>query len=189
MSSSEVVEVEDIGPVMLEHSARARRLTITVNLEGRVRAAVPRHISFDSALDFVRLKKSWIKKTMGRIQRMRSRQRPLVTLNSHLDKAHAKEVLVPRLAELAKKYGFHFNRVHIRNQKTRWGSYSHKGDISLNMKIMLLTEDMRDYVLLHELVHTKVYNHSARFWAELNKYVPDAKAKDTQLRRYDLRLI
>ena len=146
-------------------------------------------VSFESALDFARQKKGWIRKTLDRIEQMHTRQRPLLPLTSHLDKTQAKEVLVARLTELAKKHGFHFNRVYVRNQKTRWGSCSHKGDISLNMKIMVLSEDMRDYVLLHELVHTKVYNHSPRFWAELNKYVPNAKAKDAHLRWYDLRLL
>ncbi|HTY82088.1 MAG TPA: M48 family metallopeptidase [Dehalococcoidales bacterium] len=189
MSSVQIVEVEGIGPVMLEHSARARRLTITVNLQGRIRAAVPLRVSFESALVFVRQKKNWIKKTMARIELMHTRQRPLVTLTNHLDKEQAKVVLVTRLTELAKMHGFHFNRVYVRNQKTRWGSYSHKGDVSLNMKIMVLSEEMRDYVLLHELVHSKIYNHSPRFWAELKKYVPDAKAKDARLRWYDLRLL
>jgi predicted metal-dependent hydrolase len=189
MNNLHIVEVEEIGPVLLEHSPRARRLTITVNLDGRIRAAVPLHTSFDSALNFVRQKKNWVKKTLDKIQLMKSRQRQMVTLTSPLDKARAKEVLVARLTELANKFGFQFNRVHIRNQKTRWGSCSRNNDISLNMKIMALSEEMRDYVLMHELVHTKIYNHSSKFWAELNEYVPEAKAKGKQLRQYDLRLI
>jgi predicted metal-dependent hydrolase len=189
MGSSQIIDIEDIGPVVVEHSTRARRLTVTVNLEGRIRAAVPRGISFESALDFVRQKKNWIKKTLDRIQQMKDRQRQLITLTSPIDKEQAKEVLVKRLTELAKQHSLHFNRVHIRNQRSRWGSCSRNNDISLNMKIMVLSEDMRDYVLLHELVHTKVYNHSPKFWAELNKYVPDAKAKDKRLRWYDLRRI
>jgi predicted metal-dependent hydrolase len=189
MNNLKVVEVEDIGQVILEHSTRARRLTLSVNYEGRIRAAVPLHVSFDSAMDFVRLKKKWVKKILNKIQQIKSRQRELTAFSSNLDRIQAKEVLTARLTELAKKHSFTFDRVYIRNQKSRWGSCSHKGDISLNMKIMVLAEELRDYVLLHELVHTKVYNHSARFWAELNKYVPDAKLKAAQLRQYDLRLL
>ena len=96
--------------------------------------------------------------------------------------------MTSRLNRLAKEHGFTFNRVSIRSQKTRWGSCSRNNNISLNIKLVLLSEAMVDYVILHELVHTRIYNHSKEFWLELDKYVGNSKATASRLRRYGLGL-
>jgi predicted metal-dependent hydrolase len=87
----------------------------------------------------------------------------------------AREALVPRLAELAGIHGFRYERVSIRQQRTRWGSCSRKGTISLNAKLLLMPGAAADYVLLHELCHTVQMNHSARFWALVEKHDPEYK--------------
>jgi predicted metal-dependent hydrolase len=88
-------------------------------------------------------------------------------------------LLPQRLELLARQHGFTYKSVHIRNLKSRWGSCSHDNSIGLNIFLMQLPWRLIDYVLLHELVHTRVHNHSAKFWEELQKYSPAAK----QLRR------
>jgi hypothetical protein len=79
--------------------------------------------------------------------------------------------------------------VSIRNQTTRWGSCSAKGNISLNLKLVALPPELFDYVILHELVHTREHNHSARFWRELDKYVENGKAKAKALREYGVGIL
>ena len=79
-------------------------------------------------------------------------------------KGKAEKVIPERLAELAELHGFHFNRVTIRGQKTRWGSCSSSKNINLNYKLLFLEQPLVDYVLIHELCHTLEMNHSARFW-------------------------
>jgi len=74
-------------------------------------------------------------------------------------------------------HDFRFNKVSIRNQKTKWGSCSAGNNISLNMNLARLPEELRDYVILHELVHTRIKNHSREFWALLDEFV-DGRAKD-----------
>jgi predicted metal-dependent hydrolase len=88
----------------------------------------------------------------------------------------AREELVPRLARLAAMYGFKYERASIRQQRTRWGSCSRKGTISLNARLLLLPAVVVDYVLLHELCHTVQMNHSPRFWALVERHDPDYKA-------------
>ena len=83
----------------------------------------------------------------------------------------AVRVLPSRLAKLASQHGFHYANVTIRNTKTRWGSCSAKQRINLSASLMFLPEHLIDYVLLHELCHTREMNHSDRFWALLNKAV------------------
>jgi len=88
----------------------------------------------------------------------------------------AKRVLPPRLAELSAIHGFTFTAVHIKNSRSRWGSCSNSKSINLSLSVMLLPQELSDYVLLHELCHTQEMNHGERFWALMDK-VTGGKAK------------
>ncbi|MBQ5888600.1 MAG: M48 family metallopeptidase [Bacteroidaceae bacterium] len=90
----------------------------------------------------------------------------------------AKELLPPRLKQLAQKKGFTYNRCIVKNVHTRWGSCSTKGNINLNMHLVQLPNELIDYVLLHELCHTVEMNHSERFWTLLDSVTAPAKAKE-----------
>ena len=81
---------------------------------------------------------------------------------------YAKKVLPPRLAALAGKHNLKYTCCSVRNSHTRWGSCSGKGNISLSIYLVLLPDELIDYVLLHELCHTLEMNHSERFWARLD---------------------
>lgn len=77
----------------------------------------------------------------------------------------------------------------MREQRTRWGSCSGKNNISLNVKLVLLPEELIDYVILHELVHTRIHNHGKKFWDELDIYTGNAKAVAKRLKMSDLRIM
>ncbi len=175
LMTSRIVRVEGIGPVLLERSARARRIVISVRPAG-VRVAVPSRVPFPQALEFVRLKKGWVRRHLARLAREEKRRRALADAFARIDRPAAARQLKDRLRYLAGKHGFSYNRVTIRDQRTRWGSCSPGNNISLNVKLVLLLPELRDYVLLHELVHTRFHNHSRRFWAKLDRYVGDARA-------------
>ncbi|MCW3787111.1 M48 family metallopeptidase [Plebeiibacterium sediminum] len=97
----------------------------------------------------------------------------------------AKNYLPHRLHQLAKIHGFHYNRVFIKNLKSRWGSCSHVNNINLNLHLMRLPDHLIDSVLLHELCHTVEKNHGPGFWGLMNK-VTDGKAKmlDKEMKNY-----
>ena len=98
-------------------------------------------------------------------------------------KIEAKNYLPQRLGFLANKYGFKYGSVALRNQKTRFGSCSFKNNINLNINLMKYDFDCIDYVLIHELVHTKIKNHSEKFWVEVEKYCPDYKILRKKLKK------
>jgi predicted metal-dependent hydrolase len=93
-----------------------------------------------------------------------------------------REELVPLLARLAEENGFTFGEVFIRGQKTRWASCSSRGTISLSFKLLFLDRDAVRCVLLHELCHTVLMDHSPRFWALLGGYEPGYKAINKRMR-------
>jgi hypothetical protein len=108
--------------------------------------------------------------------------------NRPIKQSEARSLLIGRLDELAKKHGFTYNRVFIRNQKTRWGSCSNKNNINLNINLVRLPDALIDYTILHELVHTRIKNHGKRFWDQLDRVLDDAKKLDKRLSQYNLLL-
>ena len=184
-----VVDIDGVGSVLFEQSNRARRLNITVRSGKGVRVAIPSGLSFKSARDFVHSKTDWIRKHLDRLEAERQHHEFLVTEVASVDRDEAKKRLIAQVDELAKKYGFNYNRVSIRNQRTRWGSCSVKNNISLNIKLASLPQNLVDYVILHELVHTRIKNHSKTFWEALVRLMKDAKAADRQLKAYRLALL
>jgi predicted metal-dependent hydrolase len=184
MKDSQTIHIKDIGAVILEHSRRARRIVISVRPGIGVRVAVPSRTSFKSAQDFVNVKKTWIIKHLGKIREYEKRKQAFNETFLAIDKKEAQKKITSRLAELAKQHGFHYKKISFRNQRTRWGSCSAKGTISLNIKLAALPPDLTDYVILHELVHTRVHNHSPKFWRELDNYVTNSKARAKKLVEY-----
>lgn len=97
----------------------------------------------------------------------------------------AKKILPQKLDELAVKFGFRYQKVTIRNNKRNWGSCSSKNNISLNLQMMKLPDELIDYILLHELVHTEIKNHGEKFWERLNNITNNrARELAKQVRKY-----
>jgi predicted metal-dependent hydrolase len=182
---STTCEVPDVGPVVLAISNRAKHLRITVRPDRAVRLTIPRGVSVKRAQQFLNSRIPWIKKHMRRFEELEN-NRERVPL-PQISKTRARAALIERLEGLAELHDFRFNKVSIRNQKTKWGSCSAKNNISLNMNLVRLPAELRDYVILHELVHTRIKNHSSKFWTELDVYVGGgARALSQVLRSYKL---
>ncbi len=188
-ANSSTVEIDGVGPVLFERSRRARRLSVSVKRLTGVRVAIPYGVSFKKAEEFVSARTDWINKHLDRIKQF-EREYATITQNSpDIDMAKAKRKLFRRLKHLAEKHGFTYNRVFIRNQRTRWGSCSSRRNISLNMRLVMIPDELMDYVILHELTHTRFKNHSKDFYAELDRLVGNRKSMDVQLKEYGLGLL
>ena len=170
---------KDVGIIRYIRNNRAKRIIISIKPEF-VRVTIPRRQTLKNAQKFVEQKINWIKKHSNNMKELIQKSKELPKIN----KEEARDKLGKRLSELAMEHNFQYNRVSIRNQRTRWGSCSSKDNISLNMKLLHLPNQLIDYILLHELVHTRVKNHSQDFWNELETVVPNARTVDKQLRDY-----
>ena len=94
----------------------------------------------------------------------------------------ARERLVPRLLQLAEEHGLRVSRVTIRNQRSRWGSCSRSGAIALNFRLLQMPPSVRDYVLVHELMHLREQNHGRRFWKLVERACPAFRDAERWLR-------
>ena len=143
---------------------RARRYLLRVEGNGTVRVTLPRGGTREEALDFVRKHVTWIERQRYRVA--------VVQPARPGDLSLAREELTARLLTLASEHGLRVRAVTVRDQRTRWGSCSPTGRISLNWRLNQAPPLVRDYVLLHELTHMEHPNHSKRFWRELERVCP-----------------
>jgi predicted metal-dependent hydrolase len=147
---------------------RARRYVVRVDRDGRVRVTIPRGGSKRAADAFAQRHLDWIRQQQAKV---RACAMP-VTEQRRL-RALAHEVLVPRLRELAQEHGLEVSRISIRNQRSRWGSCGPDGHICLNWRLVLMPEWVRDYVIVHELMHLRRMDHSPQYWALVAEAYPD----------------
>src|SRR5581483_11725252 len=177
------------GELMFVRHPRARRYVVRVHMDGTVRGTIPRRGSKREGAAFAESQRAWIAKQRERVERERARGR--VELPAEIAKAarlRASRELPIRLRELAAEHGCSVARISIRNQRSRWGSCSPNRHICLNWRLVLIPEWVRDYVLIHELMHLKRMDHSPKFWKLVEAACPEWRAARRWLKNYDLRI-
>jgi predicted metal-dependent hydrolase len=178
------INIPPVGQVLFERSKKAKRLIISVRSRKGIRVAIPRGVNLESAKKFTLSKVDWIIRQQEKMGQMERKKEALLDDTVTFTPLEARKILSDRVNTLASRYGFTFGRVTIRNQKTRWGSCSEQNNINLNINLVRLPPHLRDYVILHELLHTRIKNHSQTFWETLEAYVQDAKLLGKVLKNY-----
>jgi predicted metal-dependent hydrolase len=153
---------------------RARRYVVRVKMDGSVRVTIPRGGTKRDAAAFAESQRGWIAKQLTRVEQDRLRPREMIApeVLRH-ERARAKRELPPRLLELAAQFGLTVTRISVRNQRSRWGSCSRGGHICLNWRLTTLPDSVRDYVLVHELMHLRRMDHSPKFWKLVEAACPN----------------
>ncbi len=235
--SNKILFVPGIGEVQLVRHARSKRLRISVKPTGEVLVSIPWLFSFARGESFLEEKRSWIIKTLQKLEKhaltriplqsgdlfsTRSLKYQVLPLKTDRVKVflHAEEQLViigyPEIAslqeteirdkirlalegvlryeakrylpvrarELANQLGYSFRAVTIKNNKTNWGSCSNLKNINLNLHLMRLPDRLIDFILVHELVHTKIPNHGSFFKEMLKSHFHDADELNKSIKKF-----
>jgi hypothetical protein len=157
----------------LKTSARARNLRITVKPGGTVAAVKPAFISDRAVEEFLAKKSGWL---IGKIDLLKNKK-SLAASGTRADFKRcaplARALALRKIEKYKQIYKLDFNRVAIRNQSTRWGSCSCKGNLNFNYRIVLLPERLADYIVVHEMCHLRELNHSRNFWNLVAVAFPD----------------
>jgi predicted metal-dependent hydrolase len=164
---------------------RARRYVLRVRADGTVRVTIPRGGSRREGGAFAERERTWIEAERRRLalERARPREDVPAELEKSLRNQATRELPV-RVFELAAQHSLQVTRVSVRNQRWRWGSCSRSGHICLNWRLVQMPAAVRDYVIVHELMHLKRMDHSPRFWRLVAEVCPDYLAARAWLREH-----
>lgn len=169
------------------HSARAKYLSISVHQDSHVIVTVPRWVSDGAIERFVEKNILWIKRKIIEQNKHPRLSFPFSGKRSYKKyKEGARKIIEERTAHLNQYFNFEYKRISIRDQKTRWGSCSERGNLNFSYKLAFLPERLRDYVIIHELCHLKEMNHGKGFWALVATLEPDYKELRRVLKKYTL---
>ncbi len=162
-SKEKIFMDSEIGAVTFRKSVRARRISIRVHPVKGVTVSIPAVVPYAAAHLFFKAKRDWILSTVA-AQKEKFKDVYVASSEEIAElRRRAKSELPPRIAELALRYGFIYNRLTIKHNATNWGSCSTRSNINLNLNIVRLPHVLRDYILLHELCHLRHHDHGHAF--------------------------
>ena len=165
---------------------RSRRKTVSLEITpaGEVLIRAPLRATEASLRAFAESRRDWIAKHLAIWRERQAAALPRLTPEEEAKLRQEAKLLFPRrAAHFAPLLGVDFGRVSVRGQHSRWGSCSAKGNLNFNYLLLLAPPEVLDYVVVHELCHRKEMNHSPRFWAEVERLVPDWRKHRRWLRR------
>jgi len=163
---------------------------LEVRSEKEVLVRIPARLSDRELKNMVEKHKEWIFNKTALVQSRRETGNSTCAVPpenlSPEEMEKIKEKIGARVKHYCQVMGVTVGRITIRNQKTRWGSCSAKGNVNFNYQLYYLPEELLDYVVIHELTHRKHMDHSREFWAEVETYCPDYKKRRNRLKSYQL---
>ncbi len=166
--------------------SKRRSISMEIRPDKVVVIRAPKWMSDEEIDSFFIEKSSWIEKTIKKIEEQNKLRENITPLTAEEIQRLADEALVdlpPRVEHFAAILGVTYGGITIRNQRTRWGSCSSKGNLNFNCLLMLTPPPVRDYVVVHELCHLKHMDHSKRFWDLVASIIPDYKTHEAYLKK------
>lgn len=157
--------------------ANRKSLSLKIDRDGTIVVRAPRFVFQKTINNFIQKNRGWIEK------QRQAQQDSILDPNQVSEyKREARDIIIPRVAEFADKYGFTYNSVKITSAMTRWGSCTSKKNLNFTYRLALAPGRVRDYVIVHELCHLRQMNHSKKFWSEVEAIMPDYKTQEKWLK-------
>ena len=186
------IELQKENQTLVLSVVRSARKTIGLQVceNGDAVLRIPNQLSADALQKFLDSEHAWIWKKVEQMQmRMEQRQETGAVPVGELSRDELEKIkkkIESRVNAYKKAMGVTIGWITIRNQKTRWGSCSSKGNLNFNYQLYYLPDELLDYVVIHELAHRRYMDHSKEFWDEVEKYGPDYRERRQQLKKYKL---
>ncbi len=166
-------------------SCRARRLRVTINCAAAVVVTAPYFFPEGAIEKFLLLKSRWIMEKIASARELGPKNFLPGGARSFIKfREEAGALAAGILAKMRQRFNFSHNRIFIKNQRTRWGSCSRRGNLNFNYRIIFLPDGLAEYVVAHEICHLKEFNHSAAFWKLVGELIPDYRERRRNLRNY-----
>ena len=177
-------------PYTIRTNSRARRINITVRRNGEILVSKPRWVSEREVERFVARSAAWIARAKARFDALPKTSKIETSRKEYKRyKNAALHEVERRIRHFNTHYHLRYAHISIRNQKTRWGSCSQRGNLAFNYRLVFLPPHLADYVIVHELCHLREMNHSRAFWAAVAETIPDHLACRKELRKLERALL
>lgn len=174
----------------LKVSKRARRMRLAMYCDGTLVVTAPSTMRESIIEQFMIRKSQWILDKLSYFTEIAKKMTILEPKPSFQENKESALVFVRnRLKILNETYKFTYNTINIKDQKTRWGSCSKKGNLNFNYRIANLPPHLTDYIIVHELCHLKEFNHSQKFWNLVAKAIPEYRDIQNELREHQICLL
>lgn len=171
----------------IKKNSQSKNLRLCVRADASVLITMPKAFPKIMAKNFLIKQADWVLEKLAHCKT--EKKNDLGGIDYYKKKAAAKKIILNKIQLLNQNYNFKFKRVAIRNQNTRWGSCSAKGNLNFNYKIFYLPENLQDYIITHELCHLRELNHSRAFWSLVAQTIPNYPVLRKELRKQGMLLI
>ena len=162
---------------------RTDRKTVAISIKnGRVILRAPKRLKDKDAEQIIKEHEKWINEKLFEYQKKEAKKLELIEAQISVLKRDAREYFAAKTEYFSKIMNLKYSRITITSARTRFGSCSSRGNISFSYMLMLYPETAREYVIVHELAHLLEMNHSKRFYAIVEQYMPDYKERRKQLK-------
>ncbi len=167
----------------LRKNRQSKHLRLSVSADASVRVSVPIRVSEKMAETFLRAKADWVMDRLADFAKKTSALPPATRADYLKYKELAREIAAKKLQHFNAEYGYTWQKISVRNTKTRWGSCSAAGNLSFSYRIIYLPAHLCDYIVVHELCHLGQFNHSAKFWNLVARAVPDYRKRRREIKK------
>lgn len=169
----------------LRRSNRSRGVRLSIDGAAKITVSASKHIPLFLLQKFILQKSVWILEKLEYFKNNPDKPRLGGSPEDFIKrKKDARHLVKQKITQWNRIYDFDFKKFTIRNQKSRWGSCSHRKVLNFNYKLVYLPEPLADYLIVHELCHLKEMNHSHRFWAEVSRAIPDYTLRRRKLKKF-----
>lgn len=169
-------------PYTLKKNTRSKNIRLSIYKNGELVVTAPPYVDMSIIERFLHEKTDWIERQLLKFFRRPIQYATHTKEEIREYSERAADIVWARLMYFNKHYNFSYSKVSIKNQRTRWGSCSTKGNLQFNYKIALLEPELQDYIVVHELCHLGEFNHSERFWSLVAETIPRYKECRKKLR-------
>lgn len=153
----------------------------------KILVTIPKRVTEAMVEKFIREKGSWIVEKLDELKKANPQPKTILDKKSYKrEKERARKIITERVNYFGNLYGFRFERIAIRAQRTRWGSCAKNGNLNFNYKMIYLPERIMDYIIVHELCHLDQFNHSKRFWFLVSEIIPDYRELRRKLKKINI---
>ena len=165
-----------------------RTLAIQIRADGCVVVRTPYSVSRTQVEKFLEERMDWIARNQRKLKEAQGQKTVITEAMRKAGVEKAREIFPQRVEYYARMMGVSYGRITIREQKTRWGSCSGKGNLNFNWKLTLMPPEVLDYVVVHELAHRREMNHSRDFWKIVEQVLPDYQERRKRLKELSVSL-